>query len=50
MTEQELILITGGGWFSATLLNAASRALTTVMDFGRTVGTSIRMLVTGKRC
>ena len=34
----------------AACLNAASRALTTIMDFGRTVGTSIRMLVSGKRC
>ena len=50
MTNQELILITGGGWLSATFLNAISRALTTVMDFGRTVGTTIRMLVSGKRC
>ena len=50
MADQELMLITGGGWLTAAFLNAASRALTTLMDFGRTVGTSIRMLVTGKRC
>lgn len=50
MADQELMLITGGGWLTATFLNAASRALTTIMDFGRTVGTSIRMLVSGKRC
>ena len=50
MSDQELMIITGGGWFSATFLNAASRALNTVMDFGRTVGTSIRMLLSGTRC
>ena len=50
MTNQELILISGGGWLTATFLNAASRALTTIMDFGRSVGTSIRMIVSGKRC
>ncbi len=50
MTNEELMIITGGGWFSATFLNAASRALTSVMDFGRSIGTSIRMLVSGKRC
>jgi len=50
MTNQELMIISGGGWLSATFLNAASRAVSTIMDFGRTVGTTIRMLVSGKRC
>lgn len=50
MTNQELIVISGGGWLSASFLNAASRALNTIMDFGRTVGTSIRMLVSGQKC
>lgn len=50
MTNEELMIINGGGWLTATFLNAASRALTTIMDFGRTVGSSIRMLVSGKKC
>ena len=50
MTNHELISISGGAWLTSTFLNSASRALTTIMDFGRSVGTSIRMLVTGKRC
>ena len=50
MSNEELILISGGGWISAALVNAGSRALNTIIDFGRTLGTSIRMLVTGKRC
>ena len=50
MTKEELMIISGGGWLTATFLNAASRALNTIMDFGRTVGTSIRMFVSGKRC
>ena len=50
MTDQELIVISGGGWLTATFLNAVSRALTTIADLGRSVGTSIRMIVSGKRC
>ena len=50
MTNQELMLISGGGWLTAAFLNAASRTLTTILDFGRTVGTSIRMFVSGTRC
>ena len=50
MTDKELVLISGGSWLTAAFLNSFSRAITTVMDFGRSVGTSIRMIVTGKRC
>ena len=51
MQNYELINIVGGGFsFTSTFLNAFSRAINTVMDFGRSVGTSIRMFVTGKRC
>ena len=51
MQDYELIEVVGGGFsFSATFLNAFSRAMNTVMDFGRSIGTSIRMFVTGKRC
>lgn len=51
MNNEELIVITGGAFkLTQTLLNSLSRALTTILDFGRTVGTSIRMIVTGKIC
>ena len=51
MQDIELISVYGGGFsFTATFLNALSRSINTIMDFGRSVGTSIRMLVTGKRC
>lgn len=50
MTNQELMVISGGGWLTATFLNAVSRALTTISDLGRSVGTSIRMIASGKRC
>lgn len=49
MQDYELVNIVGGG-LTASFLNALSRAITTVMDFGRSIGTSIRMFVTGKRC
>lgn len=50
MTNQELMVISGGGWLSAAFLNAASRAINTVMDIGRSIGSSIRMIISGTRC
>ena len=51
MQDYELVEVVGGGFsFTATFLNAFSRSINTIMDFGRSIGTSIRMLVTGKRC
>ena len=49
MSIEELHEISGGA-FTATFLNAFSRAVNTILDFGRTVGTSIRMIISGKRC
>ena len=49
--EYELYGIVGGKLsFSATLVNAFSRSINTVLDLGRTFGTSVRMLVSGRRC
>ena len=49
--EYELYNIVGGKFnLSSTLLNAFARGVNTIMDVGRTLGTSIRMLVSGKRC
>ena len=51
MQDYELVDVVGGGFsLTATFLNAFSRAINTVMDLGRTIGTSIRMFVSGKRC
>lgn len=51
MKDEELIEIKGGSIrFGSTLLNSVSRILNTITDLGRTVGTSIRMLVSGRRC
>ena len=46
----DLINIYGGSTISGTLLNSVSRILETIMDVGRSLGTSIRMIYSGKRC
>ncbi len=50
MREEELINVVGGGWFSATLMNAAARVVNTALELGRSLGTSIRMAISGKIC
>ena len=50
MTNYELIQISGGAFSWGSIVNAVSRGINTLLDAGRTFGTSIRMIVTGKRC
>lgn len=51
MNEFELQEVVGGAFnWNSTALNAISRGINTILDLGRTVGTSIRMLISGKRC
>lgn len=45
----ELITITGGG-FSASFLNAISRAAENIFNFGRSIGSSIRRIRSGRLC
>lgn len=40
----------GSSIFNATFFNAIARSLSTITDIGRSFGTSIRMLFTGKVC
>ena len=47
--NNELIKINGGG-LTAAYLNAAARAVNTILDFGRTIGSSIRRIVSRKYC
>lgn len=49
LENKELININGGGW-TAAYLNAAARAAQTILDLGRTVGTSIRRMFSKKYC
>lgn len=50
LNKQELLNISGGATWSASLLNAISRAVTTLLDLGRSLGTAIRRGVSGKVC
>ena len=49
LENSKLINIYGGGW-TAAYLNAAARAANTILDLGRTVGTSIRRFFSKKYC
>ena len=49
--REEMLNITGGAnYLSASFLNAVSRAITTLVDLGRSLGTSIRRSISGKVC
>ena len=51
MNDRELFAIVGGSFsFTATFLNSMSRCINTVLEAGRTLGTSIRMLISGQTC
>ena len=49
LKNNEMLNISGGS-VSAAWLNALSRAVTTLMDLGRSLGTSIRRSISGKVC
>lgn len=51
LKKEELLSISGGAnWFSASFLNAVSRAVNTLLDLGRSLGTSIRRSISGQIC
>lgn len=50
LTNNELMNIEGGASFSATLLNAASRAIATLLELGRNLGSAIRRTISGRYC
>ena len=50
LNNKELMNIEGGAGFSATLLNAASRAISTLMELGRNLGSAIRRTISGSIC
>ena len=49
LNEKELLNVQGGA-ITASLLNAAARAMNTILELGRTVGTSIRRIYSKKYC
>ena len=50
MSKEELMNIVGGVSFSATLLNAITKAVSTIYDIGRRLGSSIIRTKTGNVC
>lgn len=52
MTREELLQINGGttNLLTATFLNAAARCLTTLLDIGRAIGSSIRRIHSDNIC
>ena len=50
LNNKELMNIDGGAAITASLLNAASRALSTIMGIGRSLGSAIRRSINGSVC
>ena len=50
LNSHELLEITGGVNWSASFFNSVARAIDTVMDVGRSLGSAIRRLVNGSMC
>ena len=51
LKKEELLNISGGAnWISASFLNSISRAISTLVDLGKSLGTSIRRSISGKVC
>ncbi len=49
LEDNELISISGGG-ISASLLNAISRTVTTMLGLGQIIGSAIRRMIAKKSC
>ncbi len=51
LNEQQMYGIQGGGIsINATLINAFARAISTILDLGRTVGSAIRRIYSKNYC
>ncbi len=50
LKKEEMLKISGGFNLTASFLNAASRAVSTLIDLGRSLGTAIRRSINGKIC
>lgn len=51
LNDYELYEITGGAiQTSSSLINSISKLLTTILDIGRALGSSIRYAVKGRKC
>lgn len=51
LNDNELMQIEGGAnFFTAAFLNAISRAASTIMDVGRSLGSALRRAINGTFC
>ncbi len=53
MSNQELLLVRGGAvssYTSAAFLNAIARGITALYNLGKAFGSSLKIIVTGKKC
>ena len=50
LRKEELLDVVGGATISATLINAVTRAVTTIIDLGKTLGSAIRRAISGTVC
>ena len=50
MKEEELIKVRGGSLFNASLINAVTRGAEFVYKIGRSLGSTFKMLITGRKC
>lgn len=48
--NKELILIKGGAKFSASLLSAVTKGITTILHLGQILGTSLRRIFQKNYC
>ena len=49
LANEELILVRGGG-ITSTMLNSLSRFMETLFNFGQSVGSSLRRMISKKTC
>ncbi len=50
LEKNQLIIIKGGLNISGTLLNSIARLMNSILDVGRSFGSGIRRIVSGKKC
>ena len=50
MKTEELVNVKGGASLKSSAINSVVKAISTALEFGRTVGSTIRRVVSGTRC
>lgn len=51
LNKEEMLKVSGGSsWLTSSFLNALSKAASTLLGLGRSLGTAIRRSISGKIC